>query len=187
MAQAHLDHALEWARQTGDRRSEAFTLHRLGDLAAARGESFQEADARYSEALALRRAIGHEGVADTALALGRLRLAAGDEASARPLIEEARELAALHRVADVGALPDACLALLGVCDAASVAAHDRCPARTQVETHLVLHRAGGGAKHLEAARELLERMSSHLAGEDLASFWRRSPLARAYRAQAEAP
>src|SRR5207247_2080473 len=47
------------------------------------------------------------------------------------------------------------------------------------ETHLVLRRAGRGAAHLPAARRLLERLSRHLVGPDLARFWRRNRMAQA--------
>jgi tetratricopeptide (TPR) repeat protein/tRNA A-37 threonylcarbamoyl transferase component Bud32 len=179
-AHAHAVEARETSHRMGDRRSEAFSLHRLGEIARARGQEVV-AEAFYEEALALRRSVGLEGVCETTLALGRLEIESGAPEAARKWIEEAAELGRTHAIADVGWLPDAYLALLGARDPRSVLVHDRCPVHVRAEAHFVLHLAGGGAEHVEVARSLLERASSHLVGEDLDAFWRWNPVARAVR------
>ena len=47
----------------------------------------------------------------------------------------------------------------------------------RAEVHAVLHRAGAGDGHREAAREILERASAHLGGADRERFWTASPVA----------
>jgi tetratricopeptide (TPR) repeat protein len=162
-----------------------FVLRR-GDAAWASGNE-PGAATLYEEALAHFRAVhGDQGIAETAFTLGRLTLLRGDRAAARPLLEEARDLARRLQLSVPGPLPEAYLSLLGDAPPALTDAHERGRCSLVAETHLVLHLAGAPGPHAARARELLERMSAHLAGDEARAFWTSYPVARMFE-EATAP
>ena len=104
--------ALKAARDAADQRTEASTLHALGEN-AVESRAPEVARKWFTEALELRRRIGHRpGVCETLLALGQLCALSGAVAAARPFLEEATELAPALEMPSIAALARATSALL---------------------------------------------------------------------------
>jgi len=104
--------ALAAGREVGDARFEAAVLHALGENALAAHDG-GAARRHFEGALELRHRIGYRpGVCETLLALGQLAAVDGAVDVARPLLEEATELAPALQMPAIAALARATAALL---------------------------------------------------------------------------
>ena len=169
-----------------DARSTAATARHLrGELARARGDA-GAARTALREALTLRRELGDpQGVAESALALGRVFVEDQHDSEAVPLLDEAEALALHHSLAEPGPLASAWLALLGKREPRDVLVSDAAPVLVRAEAHVVLHLAGAPG-HLPRAREIVSSWAGHLSGRERDSFWANVPLARACSAASDA-
>jgi len=173
-ARATIESALAELRSMGLRRPESYGVHRLGEVAEQMGRT-KEAESYYKEALALRRAIAYpSGVAESLLALGRLRKKSGKDADA--LLKEAHQVA--H---DIDRPDEFVLSEIyfggGVAAEAALASHGaRMRVRDRMEAHVGLWRATGKAEHLEEARRLHRRLIDGAPPERRAAMVEHVPL-----------
>jgi tetratricopeptide (TPR) repeat protein len=111
-ARACLLGSLAAARDASDARFEAAVLHALGEN-ALQADDLDMARSDFARALELRRRIGYRpGTCESLLALGQLAAIRGELADARPLFDEASELAPALQMPAIAALARASRALL---------------------------------------------------------------------------
>jgi tetratricopeptide (TPR) repeat protein len=172
-ARVTIEAALVELRAMGLRRPESYALHRLGDVAEQMGRT-AEAEAHFREALALRRTIAYpSGVAESLLALGRLRKKQGKDAVA--LLSEAHQVA--HDIDRPDEFVLAEVYLGGVAAEAALASHGpRMRVRERMEAHLELWRATGKAEHLDEARRLHRRLLDGAPPERRAAMIEHVPI-----------
>ena len=167
---------------SGDSQGERCHLQRLaGQLGFARGD--REALAQLQRALAVADELeSNEHRLECHVAIGRLQVERGDSDGAR--LSFARCAAILRELEAAGHVPlvDAYRRFLGDGTATPVATDDDVPVAVAAEAHAVAFRTDRDATHLARARDLLDQLSSHLTGGDLAAFWDDNPVARMVRA-----
>jgi tetratricopeptide (TPR) repeat protein len=104
--------AVDACREVGDFRFEASLHHALGEN-ALQATDLDLARENFTYALDMRRRIGYRpGVCESLLALGQLAVICGELDAARPLLEEAMELAPALQMPAIAALSRATSALL---------------------------------------------------------------------------
>jgi serine/threonine protein kinase/tetratricopeptide (TPR) repeat protein len=161
----------ELSRSVGQRRPESYALHRLGAVTEQLGET-EEAERWYEEALALRREIQYpSGIADTQVALGRLR-------ESRELLEEAVQIACEIDRVDPRVLG---LVYLGDVPAAEDALRtygDRMRMLDRTKAHFELWKQTAKPEHLEEAHRLHEYILEHAPEEARGSMIENVPLHR---------
>jgi serine/threonine protein kinase/tetratricopeptide (TPR) repeat protein len=170
---AMLEESLAVAREIRRPFVEAYALVGLGDAAAQEG-AWDDAVRLAAASLDVRGRIrNRQNVAESRLALGRIRLLAGDATGARAdltrALAEGREL----DLAGVIVLATSFLALLAGGDAAAVgfareafaALRPRLPMVEALEARWVLWRATGDRTHLVEAKRLLDHLVEHAPPE----------------------
>ncbi|MHC4452324.1 MAG: tetratricopeptide repeat protein [Planctomycetota bacterium] len=181
-ARAQLVGAREIHVLIGAQRPESYALHRLGTVEEQEGH-VEEAERLYTEALALRREIKFSiGVAETLVALGRLKWATGRPDEAKRDLEEAGDLSHRLDIPDCAVLADACLAVAGGDIEKALASLDRYESRlgvfTRMEVRLVLWKATQDPSHLEEAYRMLCFVRDHAPEEYRDSMIENVPLHR---------
>jgi tetratricopeptide (TPR) repeat protein len=158
-ARATLESARADLKAMGLRRPESYALHRLGEVAEQMGRT-GEAVAYYEQALSIRRAIAYpSGVAESLLALGRLRKREGKDAE--PVLREALRVAREIDRPDEFVLSEVYLGA-GVTAEAALRSHGpRMRVRDRMEAHCELWRATQKAEHLAEARRLHRHLIDH--------------------------
>jgi tetratricopeptide (TPR) repeat protein len=159
-ARATIEAARTELKAMGLRRPESYAVHRLGELAEQVGRP-DEAAALYEQALRLRRDIAYpSGVAESLLALGRLRRRLGKDADA--LLDEASRVAREIDRPDEIVLSEVWRG--GGADAAEAALRSYGPrmrVRDRMEAHFELWKATKRPDHLDEARRLHRLLLEH--------------------------
>ncbi len=158
-ARATIEGARGELRSMGLRRPESYATHRLGEVAEQIGDE-EEATRLYEEALSLRREIAYpSGVAESLLALGRLRRKQGSEDDVA--LNEAQQIAR-----DIDRPDELVLSAVylsgGVAAEAALKSHGpRMRVRDRMEAHFELWRATKKAEHRNEAQRLLAHLLEH--------------------------
>jgi tetratricopeptide (TPR) repeat protein len=162
-ARATIEQARGELKSMGLRRPESYAIHRLGLVAEQMGR-LEDAETYYSQALSLRSEIAYpSGVAESLVALGRLRKRRGEDAVA--ILKEA------HKVArDIDRPDELVLSAVylggGVTAEAALKSHGpRMRVRERMEAHYEMWRATEKPEHLAEAHRLHEHLLEH-APED---------------------
>jgi tetratricopeptide (TPR) repeat protein len=158
-ARATIEQARAELKAMGLRRPESYAIHRLGEVAELMGRS-DEAESFYAQSVSLRRAIAYpSGVAESLLALGRLRKRSGKDAEA--VLKEAQQVAREIDRPDEFVLSEVYLGA-GVAAEAALKSHGpRMRVRDRMEAHFELWRATQKAEHLAEARRLHRHLIDH--------------------------
>ena len=165
-------------RAAGQRRPESYALHRLGAVEEQTGNP-DAARHLYDRALAMRREILYaSGVAETLLALGRLRLAQGELEEARPLLAEAQTVARDIDRADENVLATVYLGDVAGAEEALDALGARMRIADRMEAHFALFKATRNTARLEEAHRLLSHIRDHAPEEYRDSLIEKVPLHR---------
>ncbi|MGQ0613573.1 MAG: serine/threonine-protein kinase [Planctomycetaceae bacterium] len=173
-ARATIEGARAELHAMGQRRPEGYAIHRLGDVAAQMGR-FAEAERSYEQALSLRREIAYpSGVAESLLALGRLRKGQGKEAD--PILQEAQKIAREIDRPDEFVLSAVYLGGGGAAEAALQSHGPRMRVRDRMEAHFELWRATRKPEHLAEARRLHQHLLDHAPEECRAAMVQNVPL-----------
>jgi tetratricopeptide (TPR) repeat protein len=168
-------------RQAGERGWtpwEAYASSSLGRVAEWAGDQARARD-RHAAALELLRPLGLDfETGRAALGLGLVLLNAGETREAVALIEEASALLG-DAVLDLdGATPAVALVRAGRREPKGVTVSKRLPVRTRAECHLLLFEAGGGARQLNRAWNLIEEIAGRLPASKRARFRQGNAVAR---------
>jgi tetratricopeptide (TPR) repeat protein len=170
-ARATIEAARAELKATGLRRPESYAVHRLGEVAEQMGRP-EEAETFYAQALSLRRAIAYpSGVAESLLALGRLRKRRRKDADV--LLKEANKVARDIDRPDEFVLSEVWLGG----GAAALASHgSRMRVRDRMEAHFELWRSTKNAAHLDEARRLHAHLVEHAPAERRGAMVENVPL-----------
>ncbi|MGQ0614407.1 MAG: serine/threonine-protein kinase [Planctomycetaceae bacterium] len=165
-----LEEARVILRAIGQRRPEGYALHRLGVVAEQMGDS-AEAERLFEAALSLRREIEYlRGIADTLLALGRLR-------GARELLAEANKIARAIDRPDVIVGSAVCLG--DGAEEALQAYGDRLRVLDRMKATFALWESSGRAGLLEEAHRLHRHLLENAPEECREAMVQNVPVHRA--------
>jgi tetratricopeptide (TPR) repeat protein len=175
-ARATIDEARKELKAMGLRRPESYAVHRLGEVAEQTGR-LDEAEAHYAEAVSVRRAIAYpSGVAESLLALGRLRQRQGRDATSA--LEEAQRVAREIDRPDEFVLSEVYLRGGASAEAALASHGPRMRLRDRMEAHFELWRSSRSPDHLAEARRLHLHLLEHAPPERRAAMTANVPLHR---------
>ncbi|MHC4940943.1 MAG: serine/threonine-protein kinase [Planctomycetota bacterium] len=182
-----LERCLELCSQIGTRYPQGYALRALADVAEAEGDGAAALE-HANAALALRRDLGHgDGVADSLIQVGELRMQVGEPDAARPVFREARDLLREQgRVGEVAHV-EALLACLpdGDADAACAAFEAAGESGDSLQVRFALWKATGDRTHLEEANRRLGAQVAQAPEEYRESMIARVPLHRAIASAAD--